>query len=296
MYQINHNTKLNILEVIDSKDHILGKIHLNDGASVQELTLNGHAIIQSLAPLPYDVSYASSILFPFANRIKDGVYNFNNTEYQFEINQKEENNALHGLVYNKTFQIIESNTNEDSASITLEYIEENESIGFPYAYKIQLKYTFTKTNLELSVSVKNTDTKAFPFTLGWHPYFISDNLHDSVLIFDASEKLIIGDRNITTGIEALKTFEFLKIENRKLDDCWILDSNNIEFKTPKYKLTISSSAKNIFLQAFTPSKLNTIAIEPTTGVSDSFNNNIGLKTLNPNQTYTIIWNLKIEDC
>jgi len=36
---------------------------------------------------------------------------------------------------------------------------------------------------------------------------------------------------------------------------------------------------------YTPPKLNTIAIEPTTGVSNSFNNKIGLNTLKANDTF-----------
>ena len=74
---------------------------------------------------------------------------------------------------------------------------------------------------------------------------------------------------------------------------WILNSNEIQFNTPKYQLLISSSVKNNFLQAYTPPKKNIIAIEPTTGVSDSFNNEIGLKILNPNETYNINWSLSI---
>ena len=71
-------------------------------------------------------------LFPFANRIKDGLYSFNEIEYQLEINQKEENNALHGLVYNKPFKVINKEVSDNEASIKLEYEELNESKGFPY--------------------------------------------------------------------------------------------------------------------------------------------------------------------
>jgi aldose 1-epimerase len=46
---------------------------------------------------------------------------------------------------------------------------------------------------------------------------------------------------------------------------------------------------------YTPPLKNSIAIEPTTGVSNSFNNAIGVKVLHPNESYNINWNLKIED-
>ncbi|MEC3907826.1 aldose 1-epimerase [Tamlana sp. 2201CG12-4] len=296
MYQIKHHQDSNILEIENTSDKVYGKIYLNDGASLQELTLNGVPLIQDLSPLTYDTTFASSILFPFANRIKDGLYSFNGSNYQFETNQIEEHNALHGLVYNKTFQVIEQKSNQDSASITLEYIEKSESIGFPYTYTIQLQYVFTQNNLSLKLFVKNTDSKPFPFTLGWHPYFISDNLYDSSLSFDSSQKLEIGTRNITTGIKSIEPVKDLQIEDQKLDDCWVLKSGKIAFKTPRYNLIIDSSVtENMFLQAYTPPKLNAIAIEPTTGVSDSFNNEIGLQILNANDSYEITWGLNINN-
>ncbi len=294
MYTVTQNKLLNTVTVKDSENKVFGKIHLNDGGSLQELTLNGKHIIQALSPLDYNETYASSILFPFANRVDSGKYNFDNQEFQLDINVKAENNAMHGLVYNKVFKILNIETNKNEASITLEYVEFNKSIGFPYNYSIQLKYIFNQNNLSLQVLVKNTDSKNFPFTLGWHPYFVSDHLFDSTLNFNSTKKLIIGERNITTGIEDILPVKDFKIQDKKLDDCWILESNNALFKTPNYNLTITSSAKNNFLQAYTPPKKNTIAIEPTTGVSNSFNNNIGLEILKANETHTVTWQLSIN--
>lgn len=295
MYKFSYDDELNILEIEGSNKSLYGKIYLNDGASLQELTLNGHNLIQDLAPLGYDTTYASAILFPFANRVNNGKYSFDRKDFQLETNQKEENNALHGLIYNKTFAIIDKNTSEDSASVTFEYIENNKSIGFPFTYSIQLKYTFTKSILSIDVTVKNTDSTPFPFTLGWHPYFISKNLYESSLKFNATQQVEIGDRNITTGIKNISPIETFQIKGQQLDDCWVLKSNQVKFETPEYEFTIWSSAENNFLQAYTPPKENAIAIEPTTGVSDSFNNKIGLQTLNPNTTYNITWKLNIAN-
>lgn len=295
MYLINHNKETNILEIQNSNNSVLGKIHLNQGASLQELTLGGKAIIQDLSPLNYQDSFASSILFPFANRIKDGSYSFNNEKFQLEKNQDEEQNALHGFVHNKRFKVIVKEVLGDTAKITLAYNELNKTAGFPYTYSIEVTYIFEDKTLILQVRVKNTDSKTFPFTIGWHPYFISDNLPKSTLEFDCDKKLILGDRNITTGVEDVKNKVALNIENKQLDDCWVLNSDKVQFKTPKYQLNFSSSVKNNFLQAYTPPRLNTIAIEPTTGVSDSFNNNIGLQTLEPNKEYTITWKININN-
>ncbi|TYA78586.1 aldose 1-epimerase [Seonamhaeicola marinus] len=295
MYNINHHKALNYLEIENSETNFFAKIILNEGASLQELTLDGHEIIKDLSPLTYADTFASSILFPFANRIKDGKYTFNGSDFQFEANQKEENNALHGLVYNKTFEVISTNSDKNATSVLLEYAETKESPGFPYTYKIQVEYIFTKETLELKVTVDNTDDKAFPFTLGWHPYFLSGNLFESALKLNSSQKIVLGDRNITTGVIDTDTSTAIKIEGQQLDDCWILDSDEVVFKTPAYNLHFNATGTNNFLQVYTPPKENTIAIEPTTGVSDSFNNEIGLQTLNPDDSYSITWKLTLKN-
>ncbi|MDO9275257.1 MAG: aldose 1-epimerase [Lutibacter sp.] len=297
MYQIKHTkdlkNRLNFLEIEDSSKASYAKIHLNLGGSLQELTLLNHHIIKDLHPLTYKNTYASAVLFPFANRIADGSYVYENIKYQLEINQKEENNALHGLVYNKTFEIIDQKTTTEKAEVVLRYEERSHYEGFPFTYMINLTYILTKDSLDLNVTVKNTDTKTFPFTIGWHPYFISQNLFKSAVHFKSHQKYVFDERNITQGMDEIAIDKPFLIEDKTLDDCFTLDSNEIGFETPQYGFALKSSEKDSFLQLYTPPHPNAIAIEPTTGISNSFNNGAGLKILKPNNIYHINWNLKI---
>jgi aldose 1-epimerase len=297
MYSINHinnpNQNVNLLEIKNSERNDFAKIDLSKGASLQELTLSNHMLIEDLSPLSYSDTYASSVLFPFANRIKDGTYNFDGNRYKLVINEEGNNNALHGLVYDKTFNIIDSIATKNQASITLMYKEENLSPGFPFTYTIQLEYILSENNLDLKVAITNTSPKPFPFTLGWHPYFISTNLSESYLTLESSKKVVFDDRMITKKTEDIKTSS-LKLNVNRLDDCWMLDNTKVFFKTPDYNLQINSTEKNSFLQSYIPPRKNTIAIEPTTGISDSFNNKIGLQTLEPNKNYQVVWTLKLD--
>lgn len=292
---INNSTKeIDCIEIINSQTKSYAKISLTNGGSLQELSLNNNILIEDLAPLQYKDTYASAILFPFANRIKNGTYSFNHKQYQFDINETDRNNALHGLVFNKKFEIVNKQASENSASVKLIYNEENKSIGFPFTYTIQIEYILTKNALSINVSILNTDTKAFPFTLGWHPYFLSSDLFNSSLSFNSNKKVVFDDRMITSDIKTNPDDTPFKIKNKQLDDCWVLERNDIVFSTPDYKLALNSSEKDSFLQVYTPPKANTIAIEPTTGISDSFNNKIGLKTLNPKESYNVTWQLLIK--
>ncbi|MHB1147906.1 MAG: aldose epimerase family protein, partial [Lutibacter sp.] len=267
MYQIKHTkdlkNSLNFIEIEDSNKASYAKIQLNLGGSLQELILLNHHLIKDLHPLTYNNTYASAILFPFANRIADGSYVYENKTYQLEINQKEENNALHGLVYNKTFVLIHQKTTSEKAEVLLRYKERSHSEGFPFTYIIDLTYILTKYSLYLNVTVKNTDTKIFPFTIGWHPYFISDDLSISVVHFKSHLKYVFDKRNITQGIDEIAIDEPFLIEDKSLDDCFVLDTNEIGFETPHYSFSLKSSEKDSFLQLYTPPLPNTIAIEPT---------------------------------
>jgi aldose 1-epimerase len=299
LFSVHHIVKseshLEYLELYSPNKDSYAKIHLSQGGSLQVLTLNGHEVIKDMSPMTYDETYASAILFPFANRIKDGRYEFEGNSYQFDINEPDNNNALHGLVYNKTFEVVREDTTETSASVKLVYHENNTSKGFPYTYAIYLEYVLTESTLDLNVEIKNTDSNTFPFTLGWHPYFFSADLFNSHLIFDCNKKVELDERNIAIGKAYIENVDSFKIGDQFLDDCFILESKTILFLTPSYILELKTTEEDCFLQLYTPPHANTIAIEPTTGISDSFNNGDGLKILKPNDTYKIAWTLALNN-
>ena len=284
---------LPIISLQNSDTSTAAIICLEQGGRLQELSLLGENIIKELPDFNYNASYASAILFPFANRIENGKYTFKNTKFQLDCNEKGLN-ALHGLVYNKKFKIVHKIESSSYASVTIAYQELEESLGFPFKYNIHLTYTLTNDELSLSVTIKNTDINPFPFTLGWHPYFLSHDLKNSSLSFNSAKKIKFNKNLITQKVIDEKTEKAFKIENKQLDDCFILNSNTIGFKTPNYQLEISTNQIENYVQLYTPENLPLIAIEPMTGVSNSFNNNIGLQVLQPNTSFSLKWNVKIK--
>jgi aldose 1-epimerase len=281
------------IELQNTSKTTKAKICLEEGASLKELKFNHVFLIKEQPNFDYKDSYASSILFPFASRIQEGRYTFKDTTYQFNCNDADKN-ALHGLVYNKKFEVVDISECSKFCSVILEYEEVKKSCGFPYTYKIQLTYTLFEKEMSLSVKVENTDVKAFPFTLGWHPYFLSDDLINSTLKFKSDKKIEFDENLITKRVVDFKIEEEFKIEDKQLDDCFILNSDTIEFKTPNYQIEITTNQIENYLQLYTPKDLPMIAIEPMTGISNSFNNKIGLQVLEPKQSYSLLWDLKLN--
>jgi aldose 1-epimerase len=105
----------------------------------------------------------------------------------------------------------------------------------------------------------------------------------------------LDERNIAIGKAYIENVDSFKIGDQFLDDCFILESKTILFLTPSLYLRIKNHRRRLFLQLYTPPHANTIAIEPTTGISDSFNNGDGLKILKPNDTYKISWTLALNN-
>ncbi len=289
----NKENALDFLEIKHSNNSVYAKIDLLLGASLQELRLNNKEVIREDSYASYNESYASAILFPFTNRVKNGNYMFNNVEYNLDINQIDENNAIHGLVFNKKFHFIKHKVCNEVLEVCLSYTENNPTKGFPFKYSILLKYKFTQEKLQLSVIVKNIGANSFPYSLGWHPYFYSSDLQNSCLSLSSKQRICVDENKIPLHIEEKPFSKTIKLKNKVFDDCYIMDNKNINFKTPDYNLDFTFFEEENYVQLYTPKNGNTIAIEPLTSPSNSFNNKIGLKVLQPNEEDIITWSIQI---
>ncbi len=281
-----------ILTVFNKAINVQAAIFLDQGASLQELKLDNIKIIDDLHPLTYATTYASALLFPFVGRTAEGKYTFKGKSYQFDLNDGA--NALHGLLYNKTFEIINTHLSDDKAVIGLAYHETKKSKGFPFTYKVELTYTIAKNQLNVQFNVTNTDDEPFPYNIGWHPYFKSSDLPNSNLHFKSSKGIGMNAAILPQRIRDIEPIEVLPIKNQQFDDCFVLDKNRIIFETPEYKLYIDSSPSVKYLQIYTPPKANFIAIEPQTATANSFNNSWGLATLEAGSVATVEWQLALE--
>ena len=268
-------------------------ISLHEGARISSLIVEGKTIIKELPDFSYSDSYAAAILFPFVSRIEKGAYQFDGKNYQLDCNQAGIN-ALHGLVYNKTFVVANQEITDKNTAVTLRYTENNPPKGFPFKYELQLTYTLSENDLSIHLKATNLDVVPFPFTLGWHPYFFTEYLQESLVKFNSHQQVAFDEKLITKELISYENEGDFTINNKQLDDCFVMDDDIIEFITPEYQLKITSDVAQNYLQMYTPPHKTLIAIEPMTGISNSFNNHIGLQVLAPTKTYEITWNVSIN--
>lgn len=250
----------------------------------------------------HESSYKSSKLFPFPNRIKDGHYSFDGTVYELKINEKPRNNAIHGLVHNKSFSLVDQKDGDTSASIILKYSYNADDTGFPFAYEFDIEYKWTKyIKFSCKTTIKNTGSKVFPYGDGWHPYFKTDDIVDNLYFqFPAVKSFKTDNRSIPTG----KTTPYSEFNQLSLigdtvfDTCFELNTED-----SKAEIVIFNKKANFgykiwqeigfekynYLQIYTPDHRQSIAIEPMTCIPDAFNNGTGLIELAPGTANEISW-------
>ena len=290
--ELNEGTSTRlVLKHTDERTQLV--INLHEGARVSFLKHQGHVIINDLEQTSYATNFAAALLFPFANRIENGHYSFNNQEFQLECNEQVNPNAIHGLVYNKLFSILHVEEDQTHVSVTLNYKELEGVSGFPFLYAITVTYVLSDAGLSLKFEIRNEGEQSFPFTLGWHPYFISSDMSKSHLILNATKAYKSNDSGIITGDGEADSTRKLPLGGLTIDDVFAVALQMAEFITPDYRIEFLTKGNENFLQVFTPPETNAIAIEPMVGISNSFNNKIGLNILGPDQSFEKEWRLNI---
>lgn len=267
------------------------------GANLIDLKFNGKTVIDGFQT-PEELiagSWGKSIiLFPFPNRLKDGKYTFRGQTYQFDINNADTQNAIHGFGFNVRTNVIKTHVGNSEGFITCEYIHDGSHPAYPFKFTFQVRFTLKNSELVVNMSFTNNESFAIPVGLGWHPYYrISERSDDTSLKMPETQIVAIDNRMIPTGEKHdFNDFNSLKkIDTTFLDNGFSIKNQDkpaeIILESAMGRLTCwqeTGAAKWNFVQVFTPPHRMSIAVEPMTCNVDAFNNKDGLVLLTPKAT------------
>ncbi len=263
------------------------------GGSIQELIVDSKPIIRgaTIDESGYEnylQNCFSAILFPFPNRIKDGTYAFENKTYTLPLNEPKHQNAIHGLVFDKHFETISFS----DQSLTLS-IRHSKSLGFPFPFEFKIVYIIARDSVQIEFHVQNTGVSAFPYGIGWHPYFETVAGKKTSINFKSDKKYEVDKSMIPCRAENIEETVF-DLTDVFIDNAFRLSGQNIHFRTEAYKL-IMEVPPDSYLQLYTPPGRNSVAIEPMSCISNAFNNEVGLRSLKKNDEFKWEVTIKIGD-
>jgi aldose 1-epimerase len=245
-----------------------------------------------------DPSFPSAILFPWPNRIQDGQYDLFGSDYYLPINEVALNHAIHGFVYDKSFEVVEEYTDANKALVVLRYDYQGDYEGYPFPFVLDIMYQFrSEDGLLVKFSVKNKSEQDIPIGLGWHPYFQinGESADEWKISFPATHQFISDARMIPDVRKEVESNEWIVLKDRTLDNVFLLDKKEIatvKLHSEKSNVTLivwqpANWQQFNYSVLYVPPKRDRIAIEPMTCNTNAFNTGDGLLLLPIDGLYEI---------
>jgi aldose 1-epimerase len=115
------------------------------------------------------------VLFPFPNRIRDGLFRWGDRNYSLPPNDPVKKNAIHGFACRRPWRVVDQGADGDGAWLTGEFHGARDAADcrdlWPADYVLRVTYRLGRNTLRIEAAVGNPDSKPLPFGLGYHPYF-----------------------------------------------------------------------------------------------------------------------------
>jgi aldose 1-epimerase len=159
--------------------------------------------------------YRGSLLAPWPNRVVDGRYTFEGTDYQLDITEPERGHALHGLVAWTRFELVDV---EDSSVTAVHRLVPR--TGYPFELEIRAHYRLGGDGLACKVTALNTGDGPAPYGVAPHPYLMAGPgpVDRWTLELPAGEVLeVTSDRLVPQGCSSVAGGDFDFRVARSLD-------------------------------------------------------------------------------
>ena len=104
-------------------------------------------------------------LIPWPNRLSDGRYSFDGTDYQVALTEPDKHNAIHGFLQWRPWQPSRRSESQIVMGTILFPLE-----GYPFLLDVQVDYRLDEAGLTVTTTATNVGERACPYGSGQHPY------------------------------------------------------------------------------------------------------------------------------
>ncbi|WP_219950352.1 aldose 1-epimerase family protein [Salinibacterium sp. M195] len=277
-------------------------------ASLREFSIGGVDLVESYAENDMPPFADGIVLVPWPNRIEDGTWMLDGEPQHLDITERDRNNAIHGLLRNFGYSLIE----RTEGSVTLEATIFPQH-GYPFHVHTTVRYELVEAGLRVTHTATNLSDAAAPYALGTHPFFkIGDTpVAELTLTMTAATRFESNDRLIPTGEVAVAGTEFDLSAGRPVGELdfdtafggvEVIDGVAARLTAPDGReVRVTVDDKFDFVQLFTPRNFPTlagigqvVAIEPMTAAPNAFNTGRGLLWLEPGNEFSASWGVEFS--
>lgn len=168
------------------------------GATLRDLSYGSRPLILGFDPDEMRPAARGAILAPWPNRIEDGRYAFDGTDYELALTEPANRTAIHGLVMWARWDVESHTTN----TVTLHHSLVPQP-GYPFPLEFVARYALDDDGLHWSLTATNTGHAAAPYGCGIHPYLApgAGRVDTWTLSLPATDYLnVSSERYLPTGM------------------------------------------------------------------------------------------------
>jgi len=281
------------------------------GAGLRVFEVGGREFLFTYGQNEMSMFSEGQVLIPFPNRIDHGMYVFNGVTEQLPLSEPARQNAIHGLTRWMNWSTVSHGDDLLVMSLVLHAQD-----GYPFVLGLRETYELTSKGLRVQTEARNIGATSLPYGHGHHPYLTvgTDLINPDILQLPAQSYFLTNDRLIPLPppVSVAGTpFDFRTahaIDGVQMDTGFtdlIFDKDGfarVTLSAPggNPRVTVFMDSNHQFLQVFTgdalpaPVARRSIAIEPYTCAANAFNNGLGLRVLQPGESFTTVWGIAVS--
>jgi aldose 1-epimerase len=279
------------------------------GAGLRRLHYGDRPVITEYEPDMLPPGAAGQLLCPWPNRVEDGRYAIDGREYQLDLSEPANHNAIHGLTRWSPWTAIEHTA--EAVSLRLAVLGHQ---GYPFCLELGASYQLDPVGgLQVSISARNTGSAAAPYGTGSHPYLAPGprTVDECELALPAGLWQPANDRGIPAGPAEDVTgtqFDFRgsrPVGRTRLDHAFTGLTRDPDGRAwtrlggAGDQVALWAGPGYEWLQVFTADTLEpdrrrqAVAIEPMTCPPNAFAAGVDLLMLEPGDSVTHTWGIEV---
>jgi aldose 1-epimerase len=277
------------------------------GGGIRDYTVGGRPLLDGYSRGERCTGARGLPLIPWPNRLEDGAYTFDGTDYQVPLTEPDKHNAIHGFLRWRSWSAREQAGDRLVLGTVL-----HPQMGYPFALEVAVDYAVSEAGLTVRTTARNVGDQPCPYAAGQHPYLTvgTEHVDPASLQLAAGRWLPTDDRGLPTGSQPVAGSPYDFRAGRTIGDQNIdytftdlaRDSDGLAWVRlagpdgRRVEIWLDESYR--FVEIYTahtqppPQWRRGLGVEPMTCAPNAFRSGDGLIRLEPGESATTSWGIR----
>ena len=280
------------------------------GGGMRELTVGDWHVLDGYGADEVAIGAYGQVLVPWPNRLSEGRYEFEGSEYQVPLTEPSKLNALHGFARWERWTVEHRDYTSAALGIVLA-----PRTGYPFALEVEVDYRVTPSSVEVTTRGRNVGRAPLPYANGFHPYVSvgTPSIDECMLEIPAKTWYATDDRQIPVGRRGVEGTEYDFRQARVIGpahlDTAFTDLVRGSDGKARIRLSTADGSRTVavrlddaygYVMAFTGDTLadtarrrRSVGVEPMTAAPNAFQTSDGLAVLAPGEVHVSTWAIEV---